>query len=124
MLPVDRRFVVSTWVQSFADGAPWSKRLARANHWPVVDRVLDGGARVVILGTEGGAVHAWACGTDDALHYAYVPPELRGRGFARRVITALFESYPDHIDCTHPWPWASRRFRWNPYPLLTSKEAA
>lgn len=124
MLAVDRRFVVSTWVKSFADLAPWGNRLTRASHWTVVDRLLDGGARVAVLGSASGAVHAWACGWDEGIHYAYVPPELRGKGLAKRVIAHLLEGYPEHIDCSHPWPWASRRFRWNPYPLLHCKEAA
>lgn len=120
----DRRYVVSTWVRSFADNAPWSKRLALASHWGVVDRVLDEGSRVVILGNDSGAVHAWACGSGAMLHYAYVPPELRGNGMARRAISALLGDYPEHIDCSHPWPRQSRRFRWQPYVLLTCKEAA
>lgn len=124
-VPSDRRLVVSTWVESFAAAAPWSKRLAKRAHWDVVDRVLDGGARVVVLGHDGGAAHAWACGEGPTLHYAYVPASMRGHGVARRLITALFDGeYPTNIDCSHPWPRHSSRFRWNPYSLMTCKEAA
>lgn len=140
MLPVDRRYVVATWAQSFADRAPWSQRLVRDRHSSVVDCLLDDGARVVVLGTNDGTVHAWACGEGPTLHYVYVPPELRGRGVARRVITALLDGYPDHADCSHPWPCRDgahaprckdllcrgrgQRFRFNPYALTRCKEAA
>lgn len=121
----DRRIVASTWVESFAMKAPWSRRLAKRAHWDVVDRVLDRGARVVVLGHVGGAAHAWACGEANShgrvLHFAYVPTGFRGKGCARRLITELFDgAYPELIDTSHPWPWASRRFRWNPYSLMTS----
>lgn len=118
MRPHERRYVVSTWVQSFAAVSPWSARLTRSEHWPVVDRILDRDAPVMVLSTEGGAVHGWACGEGGTLHYAYIPPELRERGLGRRVIEAALGEYGDRIDVTHPWPWQSRRYRWNPYLLL------
>jgi hypothetical protein len=123
--PADRRLVVPTWVKEFAAAAPWSSRLARRSHGSVVDQILDGGARVVVLGHEGGAAHAWACGEDRLLHYVYVPFHMRGYGVARRLIAAVLGDYPSLVDCSHKWPWESRRFRWDPYPLMTCpKEAA
>lgn len=112
----DRRYVVPTWaLSSRYDG------LSKPERFKLVDRVLDSGAPVVVL-ANGRTVHAWACGDADALHYVYVPPELRGAGLARRVITAAQGGYRDRINVTHEWPRESARFRFTPHLLL--KEAA
>ena len=105
MTPRDRAFVVNTWVRSSAYRMPMRKR------WQHVDAFINGGARVVILGGENGAVHAWACGEDDVLHYVYVPLDLRGEGLARAVITELLGEYAERINVTHPWPRPSSRWR-------------
>lgn len=108
----DRRFVVPTW----AEGARYAG-YRKSDRYDLVDRILDGGARCVTLATSDICVHAWACGDGDLLHYVYVPPDLRGKGLARRVITELFGEYPDHINVTHAWPRASSRFRYTPHLL-------
>jgi GNAT superfamily N-acetyltransferase len=123
MRPEDRRFIVPTWVRSFAEYAPWSRAATLRGHWAVADTLLDApDVRVMVLASDEAArtLHAWAAGVGDALHYVYVPPELRGHGLARRCITALLGSYPKHIDVTHPWPRESARYRWQPYPLQRS----
>lgn len=133
MLPSDRRYVVPTWAKSshYAVRLGDGRRLAMPlrERFALVDRILDAGARVVVLGSEAGAIHAWACGAPDLLHYVYVPPELRGHGLARRAVTALLGGYPSVIDVTHPWPAASARYRIHPHAgalrrSLRSKEAA
>jgi hypothetical protein len=113
MLPSDRGFVVSTWVKSSG----------KRNHWRVVDRILDGGARVVVLAT-GGALHGWACTEGPVLHYAYVPPELRRIGLARRAIAEALGSYPDVVPVSHKWPRKSTRFRFDPYLILGAAPAS
>lgn len=126
--PGDRCWIVPTWVRSFADYAPWGRRRTLQEHWHVVDRILDSAStRVSVLCSASGPtmLHAW-CAWDEpsgALHYVYVPPELRGAGLARRVISSALGSYPPVLSATHPWPSSpkqrtSRRFRWDPYPLL------
>lgn len=105
MTASDRRFVVPTWAQ----GARW-RGLSKDERFARVDRTLAAGCRVVVL-ANGPTVHAWAAGADGKLFYAYVPPELRGEGLGRRVITSLLGAYPDVVHITHPWPRASERFR-------------
>lgn len=107
MTPRDRAFVVNTWVRSSKYRMPLRKR------WQHVDSIIDSGAHVVILGGENGAVHAWACGDDDTLHYVYVAHEhgLRGNGLARLVIENLLGEYAERINVTHPWPGPSKRYR-------------
>lgn len=120
MRPEDRRFIVPTWVRSFADYAPWGRRTTLESHWNVVDSLLDDPAtRVVVLASDEAArtLHAWAAGSEGGLHYVYVPPELRGNALATRCITALLGEYPNRVDVSHPWPRASSRFRWVPYQL-------
>lgn len=118
MLPSDRGFVVGTW----ANGARY--RMRRSERFQLVNRILDAGARVIVLGTTGTAVHGWAAGDGARLHYVYVPPELRGQGLARQAITELLGAYPAHIETTHPWPRPSRRFRHVPEALYLRSEAA
>lgn len=103
MTASDRRFVVPTW----ANGARW-RRLTRPERFARVDSII-GRCRVVVL-ANGATVHAWAAGAGGKLWYAYVPPELRGEGLARRVVTELLGGYPDVIPITHPWPYASQRY--------------
>lgn len=124
MAPEHRAYVVCTWAKSASYG------LRRPETFKLVDRVLDGGARVVCI-AHGRTVHAWACGDGDVLHYAYTAPELdalgnsllRGRGLAQRLITELLGAYPEHITTSHPWPRESARFRYVPNLLLTRTAA-
>ncbi len=116
MTDTDRRYVVPTWALSAKYGG-----LERRDRFRLVDRLLDEGAPCIVL-AHGSTVHAWACGAGDALHYAYVPPELRGKGLARRVISHVLGGYADCINVTHEWPGASRRFRFAPH--LLHREAA
>lgn len=118
MSPSDRRFVVPTWSLSSTYGG-----LSKPQRFKLVDRILDGGARCIVL-AEDATVHAWACGAEDALHYAYVPPELRGHGIAAKLIAFVLGSYAEHINVTHPWPRASARFRYTPHLLHREREAA
>jgi len=104
MTPTDRRYVVPTWAQSAS-----YEGLAKPKRFELVDRILDAGATCIVLANDR-TVHAWACGSDGVLHYAYVPPELRGKGLARRLISLVLGSYPERIPITHSWPFASTRY--------------
>lgn len=123
MTPRDRRYVVPTWVKSSHYELPMVDR------WRLVDRILDGGARVVVLSTNASVVHAWAAGAGAVLHYVYVPPELRGEGLARLAVIALLGQYPGTIRTSHPWPRDADRFRLsqrasrNVYALLRDEAA-
>lgn len=111
MLPRHRAYVASTW----ARGQRYGLRTREAFRF--VNRVLDSGVDVVCLANDS-TVHAWACAGPDALHYVYVPPELRREGIAKRLITSLLGEYPEHVNITHRWPFESSRFRFNPHLLL------
>jgi GNAT superfamily N-acetyltransferase len=118
MTASDRRFVVPTWaLSSRYDG------FSKPARFRLVDRVLDARARCIVL-AEDATVHAWACGSEDALHYVYVPPELRGHGIAAKLIALVLGSYAERINVTHPWPRASSRFRYTPHLLHREREAA
>jgi hypothetical protein len=110
MAPQHRGYVCSTW----ARGQRLGIRTGPA--FRLVNRIIDT-SRVMVLAS-GPTVHAWACASDDALMYAYAPPELRRQGMVRQLVTALFESYPERVRVTHPWPFASERFKYDPTALL------
>lgn len=110
MQPEHRGYVCSTW----ARGQRLGLRIGPA--FRLVNRIID--SSTVLVLAHGPTVHAWACGDGELLHYAYVPPELRGRGLTRQLVTALCGSYPEHIRVTHPWPGKSDRFQYVPRRLL------
>ena len=116
MAPEHRAYVVSTW----ARGQRYGLRTRQA--FAFVNTLLDTAPSVKVA-ARGRCVHAWACGDGDVLHYVYVPPELRGHGLARRLITELFGEYPEHVDCSHPWPRESARFRFVPNLIITRTAA-
>jgi GNAT superfamily N-acetyltransferase len=105
-----RGYVCSTWARGQRIG------LRTRPAFRLVNRIVDA-SRVVVIAS-GPTVHAWACGDGDVLHYVYVPRELRGRGIARRLISQLFEGYPERVRVTHPWPFSSNRFQYVPHALL------
>lgn len=116
----DRRFVVPTWVKSVSHGPQQCRRLLRATYGLAVDRILDDPATVgVVLCSEAAtsALHGYAVAAHGVLHYAYMPPELRGQGLARKAIRAVLGDYPARIVTSHPWPWQSARFHWDYEPL-------
>lgn len=116
MTASDRRFVAPTWaLSSTYDG------LTKPERFKLVDRILDSGARCIVL-AEDSTVHAWACASLGALHYAYVGPEIRRRGLGARAIALALDGYPLRISVTHEWPGASRRFVFTPH--LLHREAA
>lgn len=111
MRPEHRAYVASTW----ARGSKYGLRTREAFRF--VNRVLDSAPTVLVFAT-GPTVHAWACADGDTLHYAYVCPDMRGFGLARRLITALLGEYPEHVNVTHRWPRESGRFRYAEHLLL------
>lgn len=114
MRPEDRRFIVPTWVRSLAS---FQRVAPHGRQWRAADRILDASDTcIMVLASDHAAstIHAWAAATGDLLHYAYVPPELRREGLARRCITAVLGSYPESIGITHAWPFASARFHLQP----------
>lgn len=118
MAASDRPFVVSTWGNSSS-----YKGMRRRQRFALVDRVLDAGAPVIVL-ANGPTIHAWACGRDGVLHFAYLPPELRGKGLGAKAIALAVGGYFERINVTHEWPGESRRFRYTPHLLHREPEAA
>lgn len=104
-----RGYVCSTWARG-------QRGMRTGPAFRLVNRIIDA-SRVLVIAA-GPTVHAWVCGDSAVLHYAYVPPELRERGMARELVTALFDGYPARIRTTHPWPFASDRYQYVPRRLL------
>lgn len=116
MTASDRRFVVPTWaLSSTYDG------LTKPERFKLVDRILDSGARCIVL-AGGPTVHAYACASGGALHYAYTAPDLRKHGLAARAIALALHGYAQRIHVTHEWPGDSPRFVFTPH--LIHREAA
>lgn len=118
----ERGWILSTWVRSYgAERAGMPRARYGKYQGRLVERILSAAcSRAVVLCSESNpdALHAWACASDKALHYVYVPPELRGSGLARVAIEAALGTYADSIDVTHRWPFPSQRFSFDPIGLL------
>jgi hypothetical protein len=118
----ERSWVLSTWVRSYGHDRAGMPRRAYADfQGRLVETLLSAArSRVVVVCSERDpdALHAWACGVTNALHYAYTPPELRGSGLARAAIAAALGTYGERIETTHRWPFRSERFAFNPTEIL------
>lgn len=120
LLPTDRAFVASTWVTSYKDVLA-NLALPRAwtgAHARVVDKLLDGEFTrtwVAAPPKDDHTILGWCCASEDVLHYVYVPKNLRGEGLAKALIAHAVQGSPDPLFVSHKWPFASRRYQFNPY---------
>lgn len=123
MLGSDINYVRSSWFKNYQPLAKVSPSTFSKYHPRLIDEILASKqASTVIACTDSdpNVVHGWACGEiDGPLHFAYVPPNMRGRGVARAMISAVLGQYPNHINVTHRFVGRpdSRRFSYNPYIL-------
>ncbi|HMY78972.1 MAG TPA: hypothetical protein PLT98_09515 [Thauera aminoaromatica] len=118
---IDRGFVASRWRNSYSAQRAGVDREAYLAQWKLIDRLLDRAIVKVVCDAEvPTTIHAFAVGErPDVLHYAYTVPALQGHGLAR---AAIQETLGDVVRarCTHRWPWASERYRFDWYPLALS----
>lgn len=120
MTITDRRFVVATWARSARYGLRVPERFR------LVDRILDDGARVLVMATDERTVHAWLACDVDIMHYVYVAPELRRNGLASALINEAFGSEGPAFITHPPYFLAPRCFaktKLNPYLLAMPKAA-
>lgn len=111
----DVALIYSTCLQSHAEGYPRRDRPAAMALFrrSIRARLIECDAVVACSPELRTTVFGWACGGNGngALHYVYVPRELRGNGLARALITAALGSYPARIEVTRRWPGPSTRFQ-------------
>jgi GNAT superfamily N-acetyltransferase len=119
----DRPFVAATWGKSYAPIARKMGMLSSvfyAEHPRVVDATLER-ADVVVLCSQRvpSTIFGWACGEPGLLHWAYVVPELRGRGVGRRLIVAVtgVASTEAPLVISHRPARLSQRLVFNPYRI-------
>jgi hypothetical protein len=115
--PRHRGFVISTWVRSAAES--WKKKMPYS---VVVDGESKAAERlypyVHVLTSDGDSIHGWCCGKPGLLHYAYVPPELRGSGIGGLMVRAVCG--PD-VTYTRDSLWCRKMYtnsKFNPYRCL------
>ena len=110
MTPSDRRFVACTW----ARGARWTGSLD--SRFRLVDKLIDGPARVRCLVTDERTVHAWLAHAGEVLLHVYCAPELRRHGLATRLIAEAFPAGPK--TAAHPMPrWFLPGCHYRPHAL-------
>ncbi len=110
-VPDDVAFILSTWLKSHAQAFPSRERRAAMGRYRgyAESRLAEHGALVACSPSHPSTIHGWAC-VGSRLHYVYVPFGLRGHGLARSLLSGCFRGYPDRIEVTRRWPWASQRF--------------
>lgn len=72
---------------------------------------------VSILYRNGTEIHGWVCGEPGLLHYVYVPVELRRRGAARAMVSALCGAEGEHTHRRMPGLQGFASWRYNPYRI-------
>lgn len=118
--PRHRGFVISTWVRSAAES--WKKKMPYSV-------VVNGESKaaeslyplVHVLTSDGDSIHGWCCGSAGLLHYAYVPPELRGSGIGQLMVR--FVCGPE-VTYTRDSIWCRKMYtsnNFNPYKCLDIK---
>lgn len=121
----DIPFVMSTWIRSYVGLCKIERRIYLDHHRAMVTQLLERPGVMVMVACSPSlpaTIHAWVAGErPNVVHYAYAPPELRGKGIVRRVMTELLGGYPERVAVTHRFaqhhPPLSRRFEYNPYKL-------
>lgn len=119
-MPGDRAKLAQDWGGTYWDHKLVDHRVTRAVydefHRTVIDRLLDTTAVVVACSPERPTtIYGWACGEPGRLHYAHVSSECRGRGLGRTMVSIVCDAaHRDRVDCSHPWPRASERYRYVP----------
>lgn len=109
--PSCRAYVISTWVRSYWTKRPGIKASIFHEYEPrMVERMFDSGMCWVLkVDKDDNTVHGWICGKPGLLHWAHIPPELRGNGLFRAMVASV---------CQSKRPQCSRvqdKFPWNPY---------
>jgi hypothetical protein len=86
MLPSDRPFVASSWLQSYRDAAGMSMADSKRWYQPLVDGLLDSAITYVACNPEDEShIFGWLCMASEAqagvmvLHYTYVKTLFRDR---------------------------------------------
>lgn len=130
MTRLDRGAVFATWMRSAREHLKETPRQRRTVDWDtfqafyprLVESLLDAERVAVLYNPEAPSVpHAWACASSGALHWAYVPFPIRGRGIGRVAISVALGSYPERIDVTSSFAPLTPRFVFNPYLLRGSR---
>jgi hypothetical protein len=115
--PSDRAFIATTWGKSYRERSGVEPHIFEREHRKVIDRLLDVGRWAILASAEvPRTIYAWACAREDVLHYAYVVPELHGRGMMRLLLGHL-GLWRDTIECSHRFSKPNTRFVWNPYSI-------
>lgn len=113
--PGDMPYVLATWVRSYAMGQSSARRQQAIIDFRrrYVDRIMAASPHVVVLCSPEShrTLHGYAVELDGGIAWAYVAKPLRGRGYARQVMTAALRGYPEHIRVHSRWPFDSPRFR-------------
>ena len=118
---VDRGFIASRWRNSYSAQRAGVDREAYLAQWKLIDRLLDRATVKVVCDAEvASTIHAFAVAdAPNVLHYAYTVPSLQDHGLARAAIKAALGDVM-RVRCTHRWPWASERYRYDWYPLAVA----
>lgn len=126
MTRLDRNAVFATWMRSARECLKETPRARRVVDWDTfqerypgfVESLLDTEHVAVLFRIEEPAVvAAWACASERALHWAYVPFPVRGCGIGKAAISVALGGYPERIDVTSPHVELTPRFVFNPFAL-------
>lgn len=86
---VHRNYIISTWVLSASDAV--AKRgvrrsVCRAEEDGLCKAAIESGSVFVLVDeVDDSVIHGWIAGVKGLLQWAYLPPQLRGKGIFRSM---------------------------------------
>lgn len=99
----DRAFIFATWMRSYWQTKSSSVAYEQYHRrQPARIERLWPSSTIACREAKPDTIHAWVCGSPGALHYVYVPPDLREKGLARKLVRAVCGS---ELAFSHEWPF-------------------
>jgi len=131
--PQDKAFILSTWIRSYAQAVRRTRvavgtesiqsipQEVYLREEPIIAESLW--MQCLVVGSSSASdeytIHAWVCGSSGKLYHCYVPPELRGKGIAKALISHLCGTT---LQYARPWPFSRVPNGWSFNPYLLRKE--
>lgn len=103
LIPAQERhknFILATMCKSGMVLIPYLKKCGLANRLDKLCKTCLDSGLAHVLTTDGNSIHGYILGSSNKLDYIYVPPDLRGLGIAREMVSIVCG---EEFTCSFPW---------------------
>lgn len=95
-----RNFILATLCKSGVLLVPSLKKMGLSKRLDTLAKSSIAAGNGLVLSTDGNSIHGYILGKPGVLHYVYVPPDLRGLGLAKEMISMVCG---EEFICSLPW---------------------